>query len=270
MRGFTVLLYHRVHPEFGVKPEVFEEQVKFLKRHFRILRLEELPTASRFPSALITFDDGFSDVFFYAYPILKRYNVPAVLFVPPERVFNSDEVRGNPKVSDISTFNAFRISFLNGDNTAFLSWGELKAVSDLIDVQSHALSHRAAVGKGKPFKPKTDWRVYSLSKLERKSIQNRTKLTSILVNDYKEAEVELRESKRILEEKLNKGITALAWPWGIYNKEIVKKAQEIGYKFCFTTERGWNRNNFRYLKRLAVSEKKCMFWFKTRSLLYAL
>lgn len=269
MKGFTVLLYHRIHPEFGVKPEVFEKQIKFLRRYFQILKIEELKGSVRFPSVLITFDDGFSDVFFYAYPVLRKYNVPAVLFVSPQRVLDSEEVRSNSMVSEVSTFEAFKRSFLDGDNSAFLSWGELRAMSDLVDVHSHALSHRAAVGRGKPFKSRSDWRVYSLSEEERKKVKEGTELTSILVADYKEAEKELRKSKRIVEEKLNKEVDAIAWPWGIYDEKVVDVAKNVGYRFCFTTERGWNRDDFCRIKRLAVSEKKSMFWFKTRTLLYA-
>ena len=269
MKGFTVLLYHRVHPKFGVKPEIFEEQIKFLRRYFHILKIEELKGSVHFPSVLITFDDGFSDVFFYAYPVLKKYNVPAVLFVSPQRVLDSEEVRNNPEISEVLTFEAFKRSFLDDDNSAFLSWGELRTMSDLVDVQSHALSHKAAVGRGKPFKSRSDWRVYSLSEGERKKVKEGTELTSILVADYEEAERELRESKRILEEKLNKEIDAIAWPWGIYDENVVDIAKNIGYKFCFTTERGWNRDNFCCVKRLVVSEKKSMFWFKTKTLFYA-
>jgi peptidoglycan/xylan/chitin deacetylase (PgdA/CDA1 family) len=89
------------------------------------------------------------------------------------------------------------------------------------------------------------------------------------VADYEEAERELRESKRILEKKLNKETCAIAWPWGIYDENVVDIAKNVGYKFCFTTERGWNRDNFCCVKRLVVSEKKSMFWFKTKTLLYA-
>jgi len=268
--GFTTLLYHRVHPKFGVKPEIFEEQIKFLKKYFQILKLEELEKRNHFPSALITFDDGFLDTFFYAYPVLRKYNVPAILFVSPQRILNTEDVRDNPMISDVSTFEAFKNSFLNNDNSAFLSWGELKAISDLIDVQSHALSHRASLGKGKPIKSKHDWRVYSLNDNEREKIKEGTELTSILVTNHKVAEKELMESKRLLEEKLNKAVNAIAWPWGIYDERVVDIAKKIGYRFCFTTNRGFNRKDFCHIKRLAVNERKSMLWFITRTFLYSL
>ncbi len=271
MSGLLVVLYHRVHPEFGVHPEVFRKQIEFLSAKLKTISLNGLENSGRF-SALVTFDDGFYDFFVYAYPILKKYQVPAVIFVSPERVLNSEEVRNSSEFSDVPTPEAFKRSFLKGDNSAFLSWGELRLISSegLVSVQSHALTHRAALGRGKPYKPLNDWRIYSLPKDIRKNIKPGTELTSILIADKREAERELSLSKSILEEKLGKEVNAIAWPWGIYDKELVEMAKRIGYRFCFTTERGWNRGNLCRIKRLAVGEKKSMFWFKTRSLLYAL
>ncbi len=268
--GGLVLLYHRVHPKYGVSPEVFREQMAFLSRRFRKFTIGDFRNLRN--SFLITFDDGFYDFFAYAYPVLKEFSIPALLFVSPERVLNSSEVRSSSFYSDVSTSEAFKRSFLNGDNSAFLSWGELRLISSegLVSVQSHALTHRATLGSGKPYSPPNDWRIFSLPEEVRGSVQPGTELTSILIADKGEAERELSLSKSTLEEKLGREVNAIAWPWGIYDEELIGIARRVGYKFCFTTERGWNRGDFCRIKRLAVSEKKGMFWFKTRTLLYSL
>ncbi|WP_456454695.1 polysaccharide deacetylase family protein [Thermovibrio sp.] len=265
-----VLLYHRVHPEFGVHPELFREQLLFLKKSFRVLSLKEAEDGGS-RSVLITFDDGFYDTYYYAYPILKELSLPAVVFVSPERLFNSDKVREEKALSDVSTYRAFKLSFSQGDNSPFLSWGELRKMGDLFSVQSHALTHRACIGaKGKPFKGEKDWRYFSLSEEERRKVEPGTPLTSVLVLDRKEAERELSESKRIIEERLNVKVNSIAFPWGIYDRELLKLAKKLGYRFCFTTERGWNRRLSCEVKRLAVGERKSLNWFKTRALFYSL
>ncbi|MGQ0793017.1 MAG: polysaccharide deacetylase family protein [Deltaproteobacteria bacterium] len=91
-RGFLILYYHRVNseadPYFEATPtDVFEEQIKYLSREYRILPLDELAALAgenKTPknSIAITFDDGYRDNLTDAYPILKRYSAPATIFLP--------------------------------------------------------------------------------------------------------------------------------------------------------------------------------------------
>lgn len=84
-----ILMYHRVidqHLLPGVPPSSFEKQLRHLKNNFRIVPMhvlaEELRTGHVEPySVAITFDDGHSDFYSNAWPILKEYNLPAALYV---------------------------------------------------------------------------------------------------------------------------------------------------------------------------------------------
>ncbi len=66
-----------------------------------------------------------------------------------------------------------------------------------------------------------------------------------------DAEWELNESKRLLEEKLGKPVSYLAWPAGYYNKTLVTMAKKAGYKALLTIDSGFNHPGDRlmYLKR---------------------
>lgn len=88
---FAILYYHRVGtggvPLFsGVRPEVFEAQMRFLRQRCRLVSLDELfrglqnPNAGG-PALAITFDDGYRDLYTHAFPILQKYQVPATIFV---------------------------------------------------------------------------------------------------------------------------------------------------------------------------------------------
>lgn len=96
-RRASVLAYHRVlpegsdtasHPGIVVSPETFDRQMSVLKREFRPLALAEFEAhvSSRRPfpagSCLVTFDDGWIDTFTTALPILQKYDIPAVVFLP--------------------------------------------------------------------------------------------------------------------------------------------------------------------------------------------
>jgi peptidoglycan/xylan/chitin deacetylase (PgdA/CDA1 family) len=53
----------------------------------------------------------------------------------------------------------------------------------------------------------------------------------------KSLQMQLRKSKERLEKELNVKVDMLAWPFGIYDDELVRKAAEAGYAAAFTIER---------------------------------
>ncbi len=89
----AILMYHRVgypneNPGLYVTPRVFEAQMEFLKaHHFRVMPLEEIVRKIKARENLpmntvaITFDDGNLDVFKNAFPVLKKMEFPATVFM---------------------------------------------------------------------------------------------------------------------------------------------------------------------------------------------
>jgi peptidoglycan/xylan/chitin deacetylase (PgdA/CDA1 family) len=89
-----VLRYHRVYPDgarpfyrLGVERRLFEEQLDFLGRHFEVVPLSSIVDALReergLPrrAAVITFDDGYRDNLTEAWPALRARGMPATVFV---------------------------------------------------------------------------------------------------------------------------------------------------------------------------------------------
>ena len=94
-----ILMYHSVSPDAGPKtalavtPRTFERQMHFLRKNkYNVIPLEHLvdliSQKKRIPrrTVAITFDDGYQDVYRYAFPILKVYNLPATLFIIVDEV----------------------------------------------------------------------------------------------------------------------------------------------------------------------------------------
>ncbi len=92
----AILMYHSVPPAevapyvdlaWRMSSERFERQVRFLARHRRVIALGELVRRLRegIPldpgSVVLTFDDGYRDNLAIAAPILRRYGLPATLFL---------------------------------------------------------------------------------------------------------------------------------------------------------------------------------------------
>ncbi len=89
-----ILMYHHIdHVEQAeantVTPEVFEKQMAYLKRHdYNVISLDALVTATTAGQTLpkktvvITFDDANEDNYMQAFRVLRKFQFPAIIFVP--------------------------------------------------------------------------------------------------------------------------------------------------------------------------------------------
>jgi peptidoglycan/xylan/chitin deacetylase (PgdA/CDA1 family) len=64
----------------------FEEKIKYLARHYKFISLKECIkylTKDRRPAncVVLTFDDGYKSIYTKVFPILRRYNIPATVFI---------------------------------------------------------------------------------------------------------------------------------------------------------------------------------------------
>lgn len=87
-RGSTILTYHRVaagcRDELAVTPDDFVDQMRTLTDH-NVLdvdsALDALEAGDTSPSVVLTFDDGFEDVYSAAWPVLRALGLPFTLYV---------------------------------------------------------------------------------------------------------------------------------------------------------------------------------------------
>ncbi len=90
-----IAMYHSVNPQENpfiqrliVYPETFQRQMRFLKeKRYNVVALESLADLIKNQKNIpprtiaITFDDGYKDNYINAFPILKKYNLPATIFI---------------------------------------------------------------------------------------------------------------------------------------------------------------------------------------------
>ena len=89
--AFQILVYHRVNDDFdpffsSVPASVFDSQMAYIARGYRVCTVEELFDRSRrggLPrdALAITFDDGYRDTLTHAAPILAKHGLPATVFL---------------------------------------------------------------------------------------------------------------------------------------------------------------------------------------------
>ncbi len=229
--SIPVVMYHHVSTvgsELNVHPQVFEEQLRALSVKgwktlsgdeflFFIEHRKERPKKC----VLLTFDDGFADNYVYAYPLLKKFHMKAVLFAAVDFVEDRDIKRDS--FVPLPHNDAWKLALTERRSEVMCTWKELREMdgSRVFDVQSHGMSHRTP------------------------EYMKRRK--------YEELKRDLSGGKSALEERLSKKIVHLAWPQGHYDGEGIEIAYEVGYKALYTTERGANTvDNLSMIKRLPV------------------
>jgi peptidoglycan/xylan/chitin deacetylase (PgdA/CDA1 family) len=130
LRKLTVLMYHNTGPaasyqdkSFFIQEDIFEKQLEYIKKSgFVALGFDEVEEATllekQLPprSIMLTFDDGWLDNYTYAFPLLKKHNIKANIFLSVGLV---------------------------GQNN-MLAWSQIEEMrqSRLVEFASHGLTHK--------------------------------------------------------------------------------------------------------------------------------
>jgi len=294
--NFTILMYHRViphhearegvQPGMYVEPATFEGHVLFLKKHFSIVPIYELPLDhKKIPSALnpkpfcvLTFDDGWHDFYTYAFPILRSYRVPATVFLPTDLIGTEDwfwtdrlaflfhqrkyvrEFKKSRRESRNSLVNRIinlRGSFESCKETAieFLkSYPNEEIEKTLIELS--AIWNLSPNPPGRAFLSWEEAREMGGSGLI--SFGSHTTSHRILTT-LNEGEIldELVKSRErlVAEQVVDASFVPFSYPNGNYNARIAELVRDAGYSLAVTTEKGWNDRSDPYaLRRVAVHQ----------------
>ena len=102
-----VLCYHSINSVKNdecdpLPPALFESHLKYLREHYTPISLGALADAltgkRQVPpnAVVVTFDDGYRDNFEIAYPMLRRYLIPATFFIVPGFINGDVDLIGDP------------------------------------------------------------------------------------------------------------------------------------------------------------------------------
>jgi len=266
-----------------VDPETFEMQILYLKQHFQVLSLAEkmssLPnmekTRSLRPVCILTFDDGWRDFYEYAYPLLKRNQVPATVFLPTGYIGTNDwfwtdrlasfltneippakpEIPGNALVETIAGIRGGHEERLEAAIQLLKNRND-KEIEEVVA----ELKERAGIEARPNHRVFLNWEeVREMRGSELVTFGSHTNNHRIL-DHLKEEDVweELVLSKKILlqEGVVNPDFIPFCYPNGNFNQRIACMVREAGYHAAVSTENGWNDGHASpfELKRLAIHQ----------------
>ena len=280
-RDLPVLAYHRImqvendypfdRDLISATPDEFRKQMSYIKKNYNPLRLDELvellSTNKRIPkkSILVTFDDGFNDNYYIAYPILKEIGVPATIFVTTDFINSvetiwyerlayffikteADEI--NIPELGLRLHCGKRIEDRRKNYTVTIE--KLKLVSDVSrrEILRNIYSKYGDPYGSAPIEIKRlslpmTWD--QLRELHENGISIGSHTVShpvLTMLEPQQLEFELAESREILENQLQNEVNAIAYPVGqpeSYSTEVIEGSKRSGYKLGFTYVDRMNR-----------------------------
>ena len=262
---FYIIPYHMiVDKPNGFYPETstadFEKQIAHLVKNYRVISLDEIVERVKTRSSLrccvaVTFDDGFRDNYEIVYPILRKYNIPATIFL----------TTGYIDSGTAPWFIKFRYIFMKTEKTEL----RLRLDDKNIFFPMHTKKAKFAASdrvmaylKSCPEKQRLLLLDRLCKKLEVNEFQgidnlmltwdqikpmashgisfgahtvNHPILSRISIEI---AEREILESKNTIEKEIEKSVTSFAYPFGKksqYTPQIFPILQELGFKCAVTT-----------------------------------
>lgn len=222
-KNLTVLSYHEVVdakntliPNFAVTTHQFKTHLDWLQKNgYQFVSVDQVLAAQKGKKALaeksvlLTFDDGYQSFYHTVYPILQQRKIPVLLSIVGAWLA--------PKPEQKIQFGDAEIS-----REQMLSWKQLKEMqkSGLVEVGSHSYDlHHGIVGNPQGnTQPAATTRLYQASTQKYESDR-----------DYAQRiQQDLIKNKQLFKKNGIQAPRVMVWPYGRYNQQTVKLAQQAG------------------------------------------
>lgn len=288
-----VLTYHRFgehRDSLKISAQALARQLDYLTSHYTVVSLSvltdlmsngrELPPSL----AVVTIDDGYSDAYEIAFPILRRYRVPATIFLVTGFVDKScwlwtDKLRFAALTTRATKLEAN----IDGEQLRFTMSGRasrlkaatelnsrLKAIPD--ELREDAIDRVAySLRVSLPHIPPHEYCSVSWDQAREMDaagieIGSHTVTHPILTNvSGNVLQAELIESKARLEQEMGHATTLFCYPNGDYDAGVRCAVEAAGYRCAVTVEPGLNdsQSDMLALKRVHTEQELARFAQRT-------
>lgn len=284
--NFQILIYHSVNNnndpffDYSLSVDIFEKQMRYLSQNFCVLKIEDIVEIIKnekvIPNNLIavTFDDGYEDNYLYAYPILRKYSIPATIFC----------TTGFIGTKETLWFNKIRMAFKNTNESCLKLKNGVFYPLTTLEEKLHALNSVMKIVTYLKDKEKTLYINWLINTLKVEDVRNLSmnmltwEQIKIMSNNsisfgahtithstlttlsHEQIMEEVIGSKKIIDKFLGTTVKCFTYPNGKkedFNEDIKKILQEAGYSCALTTIEGVNciGHNMFELKRIQPWEK---------------
>ena len=277
--GCFVLMYHRIgqpgYPFPHTSVSRFRRHIEWLAANCQVIGLDQLARAVRAPSTarppvLLTFDDGNRDYHDLAYPILKEFGMPAVVFLVTDyvdhpRLFWWDRLHLAVKHARVDRVSIpwlpERELLLGGPNEDRVIWEcerHLKSLPD--DVKERAFDELLWM-LGDPVLPDVGRQTMNWDEvratMDLTTYGGHTHTHPLLSKvDSARLEREIQVCRDRIAEETGVGPTVFAYPNGDCPADAKALLGVHGFKTAFSTVEGLNdrRTDWLELRRIAVAD----------------
>jgi peptidoglycan/xylan/chitin deacetylase (PgdA/CDA1 family) len=269
-KQYLILNYHGVVKKTNLSLSVnhmsesdFEKQMTFFSKNFNILSEEDFfkklksNNNSQKKSILITFDDGYENNYKYAFPILKKLKIPALIFPVTSLIDSKNQTWYD--IIDLTKSNFNTESQLNKLENIAAIFGLKKEYSSFnISILKSFLKTLDSNSKHDFFKEYYKiidlsifdnesyydfWKMLSSDQIKEMDKSGLISFGSHTVNhpnlDQLKPDLilsELKDSKLQLEQIVGKTISSIAFPDGAYNKDVIEIAKKLEYDKLYAVQ----------------------------------
>lgn len=294
-RNRYILAYHRVIPSplalqfnmqnsMWISVDTFNDDIIWMKNHGDIVDLDtilDFNTPNSRPLFSITFDDGWMDNYDHAFPILKKHNIPATIFLVTDAIETGHlfwvedllyKVAQLPETKPIGILNNTLLSYYrkagaeqpDNTDTQQLSEGLAELIKPFPRENRAAflndLYHDLGIDPEPISGQILNWsNVIEMGKhgIEFGSHTHTHEILKYIDNDI--IADELATSKKIIIEKTNKPVRYFCYPNARYRSDNAELINRAGYEYAFRIHNlRLNKDQSRYfVPRYLLNERTC-------------
>lgn len=219
-------------PAMEISVSMFEKHLDWLGKHFEIVSLDDLTVNRRArskPQAAVTFDDGYSDVFVNAFPVLKRKGIPAAFFVVTDLI-GGREIPVHDRLYAVVSRAKIQDPFLATQTVVRnRRYDDVLRFIESLDANGEISRHAPAA-----LYPMT-WEMLAEMRDAGMTVGSHSKTHAFLTNENPErVQQEVRDSRAALQTHLGIEADVFAYPGGDFNAVVVEAVHRAGYRLAFT------------------------------------